>query len=111
MGWKTTIFAAFLAFAAFVSVSAQPAHATSITWLMCWVPSNDSGAHDCVKLPSNWRISGVSKNYCSSAASFCSDKEEVFRINRRNLRSVARYAPVSPRDYGVTVTIYTGVYR
>jgi hypothetical protein len=112
MGWKSASVAAVFSIATILASATQPAQATSIRWLMCWVPGDASGtgASDCVKLPSNWYIPGVRKAYCDSYYR-CGRSQVIFEINRRNLRSVARYAPVDRSDLGVVVSIYSGVYR
>lgn len=112
MGWKSTAFAAFLAFAAFVPATTDTARATQLNgWMMCWVPGESSGSHECVRLPSNWHIPGVTKRYCTEGYYRCSKAVETFMITRSTRRAAARYAPIRTLDYGSVVTIYTGVYR
>lgn len=109
MGWRNVFFAAALTGSAALLSASQPAQATVNGWMMCWVPGLGS-SHECVKLPSNWSITGVRKARCNPSDDQCNSAMQSFRINRRNLRSVARYAPVDGTDLGSTVTIYSDRY-
>ena len=110
MGLKSTIFSAFIAITVLFLAGVKPAQATYNYWLMCWVPSDSLGAHECKRLPNSWRIRGVRKKYCRSSNHFCGRSKTSFRINRRNLGSMRRYG-FNRRDLGTVVTIYTGLYR
>ncbi len=110
MGLKSTLFSTFFAIAIIFLAAAKPAQAGYNYWLMCWVPSTSLGATECARLPSNWRIRGVQKKYCNNR-NYCGSSAVSFRVNRRNVNQVSRYADISRRDLGASVTIYTGLYR
>jgi hypothetical protein len=98
--------------AAIIPAATKPAQATQLNgWMMCWVPGESKGAHECVMLPSNWHIPGVRKLYCTEPYYRCTNATETFMITRSTRRAAARYAPIRTLDYGSVVTIYSGVYR
>ena len=111
MGWRLTLSAAVVAFVTTFSGLFSPADAANRGWWLCWVPALSDGGTKCVRLPDSWRIRGVRRPYCQHWVWRCTKAKVNFRVNRRNVRDLSRYAKISSLDYGAYATVYTRVYR
>ena len=111
MGWKLTLSAAIVAIVYTFSGAVSDANAGTNKWWLCWTPAVSNGASKCVNLPDNWRIRGVRRPYCQHWVWRCSKARANFRVSRRNVRDLSRYARISSLDYGAYATVYTRQYR
>ncbi len=110
MGWKITLSAAVVAIVTAFSGTNSPAEARSGWWL-CWIPAVSDGGTKCTRLPNNWYIPGVQRKYCQHYVWRCSKATSYFRVSRRNVRALGRYANISTLDLGAYAWVQTRVYR
>ena len=110
MSWKLTFSAAIIALFSTLSGSFSEAEAGNRGWWLCWIPAVSDGAHECVRLPDNWRIRGVRRPYCQHWIWRCTRARVDFRVNRSNVRDLSRYAKISSLGYGAYASVHTRRY-